>query len=409
MPGLSVDGSGNVTGTIVLADGDLVAGQHEIEINGSGGTVAKGRYNNDPRVPVAELRKLYVTTDNGELAPLAQSFKVNTERDLIAVKLDIDIVGGTDDVVVQIREMENGIPSPSKILAEGRVVAGSIAASGTYTRFALNPPVPLLTDREYCFTVQANDVDYTIAVAELGGVDLVTGNAIASQPNAGVMLTSSNGTSWSIEQNKDIKFQLIGATYATLTKEVDLGDIAGTDISDFLVLGTTEVTDKDGQVYYIITDPDANTYTLAKGQKLILGAKKTGDFNVKAVIKGSATRSPILYPNTELVLGEINASGNYFSKKFAVPDSFDVKLIVEAKAIASGSYTPYIEDTSTDNYTALTLSSSEVMNDGWIRSTWAATTIAEVGTSNLSSIKIAASSPTIASRIFLRNLIVFTE
>lgn len=409
MPGLSVDGSGNVTGTIELQDGDLVIGQHEINIAGSAGTVAKAIYNNNPTSSLEDLRKVFITSSTDALTPMAQTFKVNEERDLIAVKLDLDIGAGTDDVVVQIREVDGGSPSPSKILAESRVTYDNVQALGTWTRFDLSPTVPLLTDREYSINILTNNVDYTIAVAELGGTDLVTGDAIASQPNAGTLQTSSNGTAWSIEQSKDLKFQLVGATYATTTKEVNLGVVTGTDISDFLVLANAQISDKDSQVSFVVTDPAANTYSIDKDQKFTLGAKQTGDFALKAVLQGSTLKSPIVFPNSELILGEINASGVYHSKKFTVPNAFGVKFIIEAKLLGSGSYTPAIEDTTLDNYTNLTLSSSETMPDGWIRSTWTAAGITEVGTSNLSSIRITATSPSVASRVFLRNLIVFTE
>lgn len=409
MPGLSVDGNGNVTGTIELKDGDLIAGQHEIIITGTEGTVAKGRYVNNPSLPVEELRKIYVSGNTGALAPIAQSFTSNVAFDLIAVRLDINTQGGTDDIVLQIREVENGIPSPTKILAESRLDAIATEDPGTYSEFVLSPMVPILTDREYCFTVQTNNVNYTLAVAELGGIDLTTGNAVAKQPNAGVLYTSSNGTAWSIEQNKDIKFQLVGAEYASTTREIELGYVEGTNISDFLLLANTEITDSDGQIYFVVTDPDDETYLVDKDGKVTMSSKKTGNFSVKAVIKGNASRSPILYPNTQLVLGEINESGDHYSTYFAVPDSFDIKVIVESKPYGSGNYTVFIEDTDANSFTELSLDGSEVMTDGWIKSTWSATGITEVESANISSIKITAECPTVASRIFLRNLKAFTE
>lgn len=409
MPGLSVDGSGNITGTIELKDADLLAGKHEIEIIGSQGTVVKGLYVNDPSASLTDLRQVFVSGTTDSFAPIAQTFSVDEERDLIAIELDIDKNTGTDDVVVQIREVENGFPAGDKILAESRVEAANINALGTYTRFNLNPIVPLLTDREYAIMVITNDITYTIAVAELGGVDIVSGNAVAKQPNAGVLLTSSNGSSWSVEQSKDLKFKLIGATYATTTKEVDLGNLTGTNISDFLIFAKGEISDKDSQIKFKVTDPDSAVYTVDKDQRTILASKKTGTFNVKAVLTGSTKKSPILFPNTELILGEINATGNYFSKKFKVPDTFGIKVIIDAKTTASGNYTPAIEDTVADTYTNLTLVSSETLPDGYVRTVWSAAGITEVGTSNLSSIKIVANCPTVASRIYMRNLMAFTE
>lgn len=409
MSGLVVDGSGNVTGTLELQDGDLLAGKHEIELIGDLGTIARGLYINDPSASITDIRQTFVSSTTEAFMPMAQSFKVDEGRDLIAIKLDLNIGAGTDDVVVQIREMDNGVPSHEKILAEGRMKAVDIEDLGTYTRFDIHPPVPLLNDREYCFGLITNNVDYTIAVAELGGTDVVSGDIVAKQPNAGVLLTSSNGSSWTPEQNKDLKFQLVAATYADTETEIDLGVMAGTAISDFMVLARTEISDKDSQVSFIVTDPDDAQYTVDKDQKIILAEKKTGDFRVTAILKGSTKRSPILMPNVEIVLAEIQETGDHFSKKFKCPDSFDARVIIDAKTVASGNYTVYIEDTDLETYTEMTVDTIEVLSDGFVRTTWVASGITEVNSLNLTSLKISAECPTVASRIFMRNLIAFVE
>jgi len=408
MPGIEIDENGNVTGTIQLEDGDLLSGTHEIEILGSQGSVAKGVYVNNPALSIDDIRKIYATI-NDPISSMAQSFRVDEERDLIAIKVDLDVGDGEDDVVVQIREMENGLPSADKILAEGRRSASEIEDFGTYTRFALNPPAPLLTDREYCFTLQSNNVDYRVAVAEIGGIDSITGNVIANQPNSGVVFTSSNNSTWSVDQSKDLKFQLVAATYATTTREIDLGQVAGSNISDLLLLANTEISHQDSRVSFVVTDPELNTYILDKDKKFTLGSKKTGNFSVKAVLAGSSRKSPILYPNTELILGEINPTGVYNSKKFKVPDNFNIKVLVEAKAIASGNFVVAVENGVLGTFTDLTVAGFEVMVDGWVRYTLTASNIDEVGDLNLSSIRITQNSPSVASRIFLRNLIVFVE
>lgn len=409
MSGLVVDGSGNVTGTLELQDGDILAGKHEIELIGDLGTIARGLYINDPSASITDIRQTFVSSTTEAFMPMAQSFKVGEGRDLIAIKVDLNKGSGTEDVVIQVREMDNGVPSHEKILAEGRVLAANIAALGTYTRFNIHPPVALLNDREYCFGLITNNVDYTVAVAELGGTDVISGDIVAKQPNAGVLLTSSNGSSWTPEQNKDLKFQLVAATYADTTTEIDLGVMAGTNISDFMLLARTEISDKDSQISFIVTDPDDAQYTVDKDQKIILSERKTGDFRVTAILKGSTKHSPILMPNVEIVLANIQASGIHYSKKFKCPDSFSAKVIIDARVVASGSYTVRIESATLDNYVLMTASTIEVLADGFIRTTWTASSLTEVASLNLTSLKITASCPTVASRIFMRNLIAFVE
>jgi hypothetical protein len=407
--GLNVDINGNVTGTIELEDGDLLAGKHIIEIEGSSGTKAKGLYVNDPSASITDLRQTYISGSTDAFSPIAQTFSINEERDLIAVELDINASSGDDDVVVQIREVDNGFPSQEKILAEGRVSAASINPIGTFTRFNMNPPVPLLTDREYAIMVLTQNVDYTISISELGGIDIDTGNAIASQPNAGVLLTSSNGSTWTPEQGRDLKFKLIAAKYAVTEKTINLGNVAATDITDFMVMARTEISDKDSLVKFEITDPDSVSYVVDNNQVKSMTAKKTGNFNVKATLVGNSKKSPILYPNLELVLGEIKATGVYHSIGFKVPDSFDATVIIDAKTTGSANYQPAIEDTTVGNYVDLVLDSTQTLRDGYVRSTWKISSITEVDNLNISSVRITANSPTALSRIYMRNLIVYTN
>lgn len=405
MPGISVDGAGDITGEIDIQDEDLTSDIHEIEIIGDQGTVVKGVYINDPSLDTSDLRKAVATAGTDLFAPIAQTFSFGASRDIAAIDLDIDASDpGDGDVIVQIRETTNGLPN-QKVLAESRVAKVDIQASGTFTRFNLTPIVPILAGREYALMVITKNVNYTIAIAELGSPDSLSGNIIAGQPNAGVFLTSSNGTVWTAEQNKDLKFKVLAAKYTSNTKTIDLGNVSANDITDILVLAHTELTDKDTKVTFTITDPDARTRTIEKDQPIVLDAKKSGSFNVQANLEGNENKSPILFPNTKLIVGEIQLTGDYQSRKFAVPASFDVRLIIETKTSGSATHQPQIENTSAGNFTNLNLVDAVTLEDGFVQETYSLTGLTAIP-GDLTSVKIGLTA-TDTGRVFLRDLRAF--
>lgn len=405
MPGISADGAGNVTGEIDVQDNDLTSDIHEIEIFGDQGSVVKGVYINDPSLDTSDLRKAVATGGADLIAPIAQTFSFGASRDIAAIDLDIDASDpGDGDVIVQIRETTNGLPN-QKVLSESRVAKIDIQASGTFTRFNLSPIVPIIASREYALVVITKNVEYTIAIAELGSPDSLSGNIIAGQPNAGVFLTSSNGTVWTAEHNKDLKFKILAAKYTANTKTVDLGNISANDITDILVLAHTELTDKDTRVRFQITDPDSTIRTIQKDQPIVLDAKKSGTFNVQAILEGNENKSPILFPNTKLIVGEIQLTGDYQSRKFSVPNSFTMRLIIETRTTGSATHQPQVENTSAGNFTNIPLINAVTLEDGFVQETYELAGLTAIP-GDLTSIKLGLTA-TDTGRVFLRDLRAF--
>ena len=59
----------------------------------------------------------------------------------------------------------------------------------------------------------ANSTDYEAWFAEIGGDDFTSGKRISKQPYAGVMFKSQNASTWTPDQNKDLKFQINRAKF----------------------------------------------------------------------------------------------------------------------------------------------------------------------------------------------------
>ena len=167
--------------------------------------------------------------------PLAQSFIVPLEGG--AFITSIDLFFHTKDsnipVTLQIREMENGIPTQrivpfselTKPAADVNVVDLTTALPDptVATTFTFDAPVYLQDGMEYCFVLLANSNEYQVWYAGIGEDDYTTGNRISKQPYAGVLFKSQNASTWTPDQNKDLKFTIRRAEFDTsLTSQVVL-------------------------------------------------------------------------------------------------------------------------------------------------------------------------------------------
>ena len=167
--------------------------------------------------------------------PLAQSFIVPLEGG--AFITSIDLFFHTKDsnipVTLQIREMENGIPTQrivpfselTKPAADVNVVDLTTALPDptVATTFTFDAPVYLQDGMEYCFVLLANSNEYQVWYAGIGEDDYTTGNRISKQPYAGVLFKSQNASTWTPDQNKDLKFTIRRAEFDTsVTSQVVL-------------------------------------------------------------------------------------------------------------------------------------------------------------------------------------------
>jgi hypothetical protein len=147
--------------------------------------------------------------------PLAQSIQLNLNGGAFVTSLELYFTTKDSSlpVQVQLREMENGIPTPRIVpFSDKTINSGSVNIDGTSTVFTFDSPVYLQDGVEYCFVIMANSSDYRVKYAEIGGED-ETGNRISKQPYNGVMFKSQNASTWTPDQNKDITFKMNRAVF----------------------------------------------------------------------------------------------------------------------------------------------------------------------------------------------------
>lgn len=183
------------------------------------------------RVPLIERREVSqnrvvtntrTTTRTTWVDPLAQSFLVTNQGGVFLTSLDIYFASKSENVPVtlQIREMNQGLPTQTIVpFSEVTLnpfdvnVAVGDPDPSIGTPFTFSSPVYLQDNREYCFVLLANSNEYTVWYAGIGEEDYATGERISKQPYAGVMFKSQNASTWSPDQNKDLKFTMNRAEF----------------------------------------------------------------------------------------------------------------------------------------------------------------------------------------------------
>jgi len=162
--------------------------------------------------------------------PLAQTFLVDDKGGVFVTSLDLYFQSKPDTgdsqvpVTLQIREVKNGYPSTnilpfSEVSINPSAVTTSTDAS-VATTFTFPSPVYIQENTEYAFVLLANSTEYNVYVSRVGQTNLGSDRTISQQPYAGVLFKSQNGSTWTAEQNEDVKFKMKRAEFENVTGNV---------------------------------------------------------------------------------------------------------------------------------------------------------------------------------------------
>ena len=166
----------------------------------------------------------------GWVDPLAQTFLIDDEGGVFLTSIDIFFSSKDDNIPVslQIREVINGYPG-NKILpfSEVSLNPGSVNTSAdgtTATTFTFSSPVFIQENIEYCFVLLANSDKYLVYASRLGETVIGSNRTISQQPYAGVLFKSQNGSTWTADQNEDLKFKVKRAEFSSTPGTVTLSN-----------------------------------------------------------------------------------------------------------------------------------------------------------------------------------------
>lgn len=379
---------------------NIPAGVKSVTFWGVGGSFGEASFVGRGDI-ITETRRRILTTVVRRWDPLAQTFTLPDRKVLGGVDVWFTAKGGEAPVIVQIRETVAGMPTTT-VLTEGRLTAADIKTDGNPTRIALIPAA-LEADREYALVILTDDADHALALAELGKYDPRTGWVTAQPYQIGVLLSSSNGSTWTPHQHQDLAFRLLACHFTETAKTVGLGQFTVANLSDVLALAGVERPATGTDVTFVITDADGGLHLLSDHQGLALQEALTGSLSLSAKLSGSADMSPILYPDTQLLFGVLESTGDYVTRAIPAAATFTVSITFDAFLPGTASVAVSSETARVDNFEAVSLQSGSDLGGGWVERTYKATSRVGVGSDRTTRVKLALSgSP--QYRPFIRNL-----
>ena len=191
-----------------------------------------------------------VRDDSGNwFDPVCQSFMVDQTNGIFVSSIEVyfKTKSSTMPVTLQIRTMTNGYPTTTVVpFAQQNVDAADITVSddaSAATKFTFPSPVFLQNGIEYAFCVITNNADYTMYTSRLGQTTLDGSRLISNQPYLGSMFKSQNASTWTAEQNEDVKFKINRCKFTENTEgTLQLVN----DIIPVKTLGTNPITTTSG-------------------------------------------------------------------------------------------------------------------------------------------------------------------
>lgn len=154
--------------------------------------------------------------------PIAETFIIKRQGGIFTtgIELFFNQKDSAIPIVVSIREVENGYPTQRIVPGAETIIypADITTSANASVAHAINWdfPVHLKEGAEYAIVCISNSDKYKVYVAETSKFDLTNVDyRITKQPFDGVFFTSANASTWTAEQNKDLKFKLNRAKFDT--------------------------------------------------------------------------------------------------------------------------------------------------------------------------------------------------
>lgn len=212
---VTADSNGQLTSWLDIPANVIPSGQVPVRVEGDMLSVAESFYSSQGQIITRQWIETR-TTIRRLIDPLAQTFLLTAPRHVTAVGLQIWTVGDPQNSIqVQIRTVRDGIPTAT-VLGESVLADAGQWRRGFEATATFAVPVFLESDQEYAIVVLTNDANHEITVAKIGDITGtgVNRRIVTQQPyTVGVLLTSSNASTWTPLQDTDLWFKIYGARF----------------------------------------------------------------------------------------------------------------------------------------------------------------------------------------------------
>ncbi|ASS56886.1 DUF4815 domain-containing protein [Rhizobium leguminosarum] len=333
----TADANGKITGSFTIPV-NVTAGSKQVEAVGMGETEAIALFVGQGTIEIDTMRR--VTTVNnwtrqqlviragsgsggssdlgggwGSVDPQAQLFAVPEPRQIVGVDFHLCNIGNTaNHLLVDQVSIDTGYPT-TDIAAEAVVPMTGAVVGWKSARYSL--PLTTPADRSHAFVIKTDDPNHSISLAKLGGFDADLQKRVTAHPYVtGPRFSSVNAETWSAHQDEALTFRIVAAKYAVLTKTVPLGSFDLVGCSDLQVRAAVELPAAGCSVVFEIERTNGTIYRLLPFQVLQLTEFITETVEMRAILTGTATLSPILFAPVELVAGAIATELTYVTRAF---------------------------------------------------------------------------------------------
>lgn len=363
---LTADAEGRISGVFTIPPG-IPAGAKLVEFRGNGSS-AQATFVGQGTLEVTTYRSVQTVT-NTNIDPLAQTFTLDAAAQVAGADLWFTAKGAAG-VRVQIRECSNGLPTRT-VLAEVIVPPENIVITGGgHTRVLFDAPVALAASTEYALVILCNDSETALSIAEMGQYDALHQQWVAAQSYvAGVLLSSSNASTWTAHQARDLTFRLLKAEFAAGVNTLSLGAATVQGATDLILLALAETPSSKSRVEYELNLPDGGTMTVAEEQPVRLPGALTGQIQVKAKLSGDADASPVLWPGSQILAGSLQAEGSYYARSVKATGATKAILIYCAEIPSGASVLPEIQ-LDGGEWQAMTAEDTVPQGDGYVEYTF---------------------------------------
>ena len=333
-------------------------GTATLQIIGDQGSTGSATYTGSHSV-TTETRRV-VTTVSRYYDPLAETFSLTEGRYVGGIELWFT-AKGSSRVTVQIRDTTVGFPNQN-IIAQASIKQSQINLT-SYTRVTFRP-IWLEANVEYAIVVLADDSQTALAICELGKYDDIHRRYVTAQGyQVGVLLSSSNASTWTAHQEMDLTFRLLACKFTETNMEINLGNVTTTGNTDLLVKSTIERVSSETDVEFSLTDTNGNTNTLSEDMPVSLREELDGNVSFKAKLKGSQKHSPVLYQGVQLMLGTQSQTADYVTRAIPAGTNTTVRIVYESYTPGNSQVKVYFQQPDS-TWTLIPLTEGSPLGDG---------------------------------------------
>lgn len=385
-PAPQADANGVLTGAFTIPSG-VSTGSKLVTFESATGSTGDANYIGRGQITINEMRRvttLQRVTTTRLFDPLGYLWTAPKSMPIASVKVKVAAIGDPNNpVIMQISNVLAAQPTGAP-LAEVEVDMTGVQV-GDVLEF--NLPVPLWVE---AFTELANvwltvDSDHALAIAELGKFDQEHG-WVRRQPSVNmVTISSSNNRAFVPHHTIDLWTIIEEAKYTSNEFEVDLGTITAKPTTDLLVMAGVEQPTASTEVEFVFTKPDNSEIRVFANQPIELADEINDDLDLKAVLKGDAGASPVLFSNIQVINSKLEQTGDYISRAFRCGANKTIEITTYENTPASSQFELFARDNA-DAYQAATMISELDEGDGWYKRIWRITNF----TADTTAIKITA-------------------